>query len=329
MDSRAVKETKEAIIKRFGNWTDSNIHIVGDVYTVDERVVSEKLRRILQVVADVAAGPLANLRILDLACQEGQYAIEFARHGAHVVGIEGREVHLEKARFVKDALRLDNLGLFQDDVRNLSKEKYGLFDAVLCLGIFYHVDGPDLFRFAESISEVSTQFAIFDTHVWIGKKEPFTHKDKCYWGARVREHEDGVTSEERLKNLWGSLDNKYALWLSRDSLYNLLLDVGFTSIYECNVPVELKKPSDRVTLLAIKGIRQSVINQPRGDEMLMTGWPEGHKLPPSQTQQKWYQFRKRLTHMIPKRLRQSMKRALVSAGLMAEDKMPWEKGIYR
>ncbi len=84
-------------------------------------------------------------------------AVELARLGANVVGIEGREANLAKARFAKEALSLENPEFHQDDVRNLSKEKYGRFDVVLCLGILYHLNRQTFFiswrgwlRFAKS-----------------------------------------------------------------------------------------------------------------------------------------------------------------------------------
>jgi predicted RNA methylase len=73
--------------------------------------------------------------VLDLACLEAHYAIEFALHGARAVGIEYRDESLAKARFAKEHLRLDKLELFKDDVRNLSRERYGEFDLVICSGI--------------------------------------------------------------------------------------------------------------------------------------------------------------------------------------------------
>ena len=91
-------------------------------------------------MSDLAKRPISELRILHLACLEGQYAVEFARQGAQVVAIEGREANIEKARFSKRALGLDNLELIHGDVRDLSRERHGSFDIVLCLGILYHLD---------------------------------------------------------------------------------------------------------------------------------------------------------------------------------------------
>jgi 2-polyprenyl-3-methyl-5-hydroxy-6-metoxy-1,4-benzoquinol methylase len=53
-------------------------------------------------------------------------------HGAEAVGIEFREESLAKARFAKDYFGLDRFSFYQDDVRNLSREKYGEFDVVIC-----------------------------------------------------------------------------------------------------------------------------------------------------------------------------------------------------
>src|SRR5882757_5826923 len=126
MDRELLESKKQMVVDKFGPWTASNIHLGDHSYTIGEEIHGDeiKLRRILQVVSDTTRRPLKGLRLLDLACHEGIYAIEFARHGASVVGIEGRQAHIEKGRFVQDVLSLKNLNIVQDDVRNLSKNKY-------------------------------------------------------------------------------------------------------------------------------------------------------------------------------------------------------------
>jgi SAM-dependent methyltransferase len=228
-----------------------------------------KLRRVLQIVADTTRRPLESLRVLDLACHEGIYAIEFARHGARVVGVEGREAHIEKARFVKETLSLNNLDIVQDDVRNLSEEKYGRFDVVLCLGILYHLDVPDVFSFVERIGEVCQDIAIIDTRIAFGPTESCTYKGTKYWGHRIREgHSRRDTPADKIKRYWASLDNLTSFHLSRTSLYSLLGRVGFTSVYECYIPAEPTKPIDRITLVAMRGRRQRIMNSP-----LMEAYP--------------------------------------------------------
>jgi Methyltransferase domain len=263
MDGAAIAAQKQAIIEKFGAWTAHNIHLGGDIYTISNAVAGDeiKLRRILQIVADSAPKPLTDLRVLDLACLEGLYAVEMAQQGATVVGIEGRAASLEKARFAGQTLGLKQLEFYQDDVRNLSPAKYGNFDVVLCLGILYHLDMPDAVQFLALIAAVCQGFAIIDTHVGQAKTA-YQHDGKTYWGQLYIEHEATATIAERQQNLWASLDNANSVWLTRNSLLNALTHVGFTSVYECCMPAEHQKPSDRLTLLAIKGQTQNLCSAP-------------------------------------------------------------------
>jgi ubiquinone/menaquinone biosynthesis C-methylase UbiE len=271
MSVEVLRDRHRTIVEQFGPWTASNIHLQDHLYTIDEHIQGDeiKVRRVLQVVADTASKPLDSLRLLDLACHEGQYAIEFARHGANALGIEGRKAHLEKAMFVKDVLGLTKLEFTQDDVRNLSKVKYGSFDVVLCLGILYHLDVPDVFHFIERIAEVCDDIAVIDTRIAPGPTSSFVYDGVTYWGNRISEgHKTSDPQEEKIKRYWASLDNITSFHLSRTSLQCMLGRVGFTTVYECCIPSEPDKPIDRVTLLAIKGERQRVINSP-----LMENYP--------------------------------------------------------
>jgi 2-polyprenyl-3-methyl-5-hydroxy-6-metoxy-1,4-benzoquinol methylase len=323
MDTVALREEMQQVIERSGDWTDHNIHIAGDLYTIGAGVVSPRLRRIVQIVSDISHAPLADLRILDLACLEGLYAVEFARQGAQAVAIEGREVNLEKVWFVKKALGLDNLALHQDDVRNLSPEKYGEFDVTLCLGILYHLDAPDVFHFVENIGRVTRRFAVFDTYVSTASRKLHAHGGKPYWGREVFEHNPEDPMEERLKYRWRSLDNPKSFWITRRSLYNLLLASGFTTVYECHVPAEVSKPCDRVTLVAIKGQRPVLLSTPKVNDLPVAEWPEDLKLRLSQEQDPRARASKRLSHMVPSAIKRPLKAALRSVGLLKKDPGPW------
>jgi len=262
VDSDSIEQKKKEIIGRYGPWTAHNICLGGDIYTIDNRLVGDeiKLRRIVSIVSDLSRRSFADLRVLDLACLEGLYAIELARHGAEVAAIEIREANIEKVRFVKDVLSLDRLRLYSDDIRNLSRENHGAFDVVLCLGILYHLDAPDVFSFIEKIAEVCTMFAVIDTHISATADSCHAYKDRTYWGRQYQEHSPDSTQEERLKALWSSVDNVESFWPTRPSLYNMLTHAGFTSVYECHVPPEIGKPSDRVTLVAMKGRKENLFS---------------------------------------------------------------------
>jgi 2-polyprenyl-3-methyl-5-hydroxy-6-metoxy-1,4-benzoquinol methylase len=137
---------------RHGEWTSMSIHLGGDTYTLPP-APDARLRRLVQVTSDLAGKPISQLRVLDLACREGHYAID-AMQGAEALGIEYRAESFAKARFVKDYLHLDRLTLYQDDLRNLSREKYGEFAVVICSGILYHLDAPLTITFTSSLNTV-------------------------------------------------------------------------------------------------------------------------------------------------------------------------------
>ncbi len=312
MNIDLIQERKREIVERFGQWTAHNIQLQGDIYTIDKRVVGDEfqLRRVVQIASDVAREPLKNLRVLDLGCLEGLYAIEFARRGAKVVGIEGREANIEKARFSKEVLSLENLELIQDDVCNLSNEKHGHFDVVLCLGILYHLDVPDVFYFLKNIAEVCQRFTIIDTHVSRVGEEFHIHNGTKYFGMRVEEHSPNSTSEERARSLWASLDNAKSFWFTRPSLYNLLAHVGFTSVYECHYPLELHPyESERTTLLAIKGRREKLVSSPLVNVLPIEDWPEKREMDIHASKKSNYAV-KNLRRLLPRQIKGMIRRFL-------------------
>ena len=146
-----------------------------------------------------------------------------------------------------------------DDVRNLSKEKDGCFDVVLCLGILNHLQTPDIFHFIEKVYEVFNKFAIIDRHISLVSEKRVRYGKHKYYGKEFTEHQRNSTLEQRKKAVWSSLDNISSFWFTRSSLYNILSHTGFSSVYGCHNPSELAKPNDRVTLLTLKGQNQFYI----------------------------------------------------------------------
>lgn len=222
----------------------------------------ERLRRVVQIAADLAPRPLDQLRVLDLACYEGQYAIEFARHGAEVLGIEGRQTNIAIARQRAEEIGLERVRLLRGDVRDLRREEHGNFDVVLCLGLLYHLDFPDAIRFLEQIAEVCDGFAIIDTHINLGLSRAFYDRGREYRGRAYIEHSERASGAAREQSRWASLDNAVSFWPTRASLINALMDAGFTSAYECEVPPEVDKPLDRRTFVAVKGKRVPLHDSP-------------------------------------------------------------------
>ena len=275
-ESGGIAEELEAgrrsVIAEHGEWLAHNVHVGEGVYTRSPALYGDegKVLRAVQLIEDLVRKPWPELRIADLGANEGLYACEFALRGAAVVAVEGRESNLAKARFAKDSLGLDNLELVKADVRSLSREAHGGFDVVLCWGLLYHLDTPDVFDFVRRMREVCDGVAIVDTHIslsdaalagveremfWadpdaLGPMEARTHSGREYWGRSWLEHPEETTVEQRHQAGWASLDNPRSFWFTRPSLVNLLADAGFASVLEAQAP-RLAYPPDRVTLLAL------------------------------------------------------------------------------
>ena len=62
-----------------------------------------------------------HLRLADLGCLEGGYAVEFARMGFQVLGIEMREANIAACNYVKSRTSLPNLEFVQDNALNIAR----------------------------------------------------------------------------------------------------------------------------------------------------------------------------------------------------------------
>ena len=74
-----------------------------------------------------------------------------------------------------------------------------------------------------------------------------------YWGSHYVEHRPGASEAEKIEQLGASLDNEQSFWFTRQSLANLLADVGYASVFECLMPVPLVLREDRATFVAVPG----------------------------------------------------------------------------
>lgn len=270
-------------VAEFGPWVADSISLPHGIETNPKRPGPTRgLRRAVQVIADLSGKPWSQLRILDLGSLEGGFALEFASQGAEVVAIEGRESNNAHARFAAEAFGLKNVKFVTDDVRNLSREKYGQFDVVLCSGILYHLTGEDACRLVSSIVSVCRHLAIIDTHVGLKPKHSFRWNDRTYSGFLYQEHPAGDPLEVKSMRKQASLDNEKSSWFTRPSLLNLLRDAGFTSTCEVLSP-GFCPFADRFTFVAMVGRRQAFrlspeLSNPDPD------WPEYSTLAPEMSQ---------------------------------------------
>jgi 2-polyprenyl-3-methyl-5-hydroxy-6-metoxy-1,4-benzoquinol methylase len=107
LNREQLEHRKREVEGRYGAWISHNLQLQDDLYTIRRGVVGGnegRVRRVLQLVADLAHGPIERLRILDLGAFEGLFSVELARQGASLVAVEGREASFEKMRWQRRRL---------------------------------------------------------------------------------------------------------------------------------------------------------------------------------------------------------------------------------
>jgi SAM-dependent methyltransferase len=80
-----------------------------------------------------------------------------------VLGIEGRQMHVDQASFVFDIKEVerDRYDFVVGDIFETDFRQFGTFDVVLCLGLLYHISKP--MELLEKISEVNDDILVVDT----------------------------------------------------------------------------------------------------------------------------------------------------------------------
>ena len=308
MNPAATLQTRrDKVIAEHGPWVAYNIDLGQGVYTVLPGQVGTSelmIHAFVQIVADLVTKPLEQLRILDLGCHEGGYSIELARHGATVVGIEGRRANIEKARFAAEVLELDSVTFVEDDVRNLSVSTYGQFDVVLCLGILYHLEADDAVRLVERCYDCCERLTVIRTAVGLVPNTQAQVGSHRYRGRRY---------QEDVSQRGAALENPMSVLPTRVSLLNLLADVGFTSVLEVHNPVipGLEALRDSVSFVALRGTRVPYRSIGGMDE-LIRGTRRRERRGPSwlwqgahPQQGLFWRARERLTHTVQRSVFQS------------------------
>jgi SAM-dependent methyltransferase len=174
-------------------------------------------------------------RVVDLGCLEGGYAVEFARAGYEVLGIEARSESIARCNFVADRLGLENLTFAQDDVRNLAA--HGRFDIVFCCGLLYHLDYPA--AFLKLLGEVTDSLLLLHTHY--AENEP----NPNYPLSPLAEHEGALgrwwaeapggqwsSLEQMEASAWASWRNTASFWPLKRHLLKAMQAGGFPVVYE-------------------------------------------------------------------------------------------------
>src|SRR5438270_9647666 len=145
-----LNEKTSQFARDHGGWTAMAIKLADGSYT-REPAIDYRLKRLLQVASDVSKKPVDQCRVLDLACLEGHYAIEFAAHGAEAIGSEGRAISVAKCEYAREALGLSKASFVEADVRDFSVEEYGKFEIIVCSGLLYHLQADDAWQLLQAM----------------------------------------------------------------------------------------------------------------------------------------------------------------------------------
>jgi len=241
-DAAFIADSLGRFIVEHGPWTGHRIHLGYGVHTCNdfhEYCLSYRTHLYSLLLRDFGYSDISGLRILDLACHEGAFSIEFARQGAVVVGIDGRESSIARAAWAASMMGLE-CQFRVEDVRNLRSQ--GPFDVVLCAGILYHLTAQDAVLTMRQIAETGCGLVIIDTHVAPSaiEENPFrlseldtaTVDGQAYEGRWYPEFPAGVSDESKMRDYTGSaLDNEHSFWFRPADLRRMVEGCGFR-VYE-------------------------------------------------------------------------------------------------
>lgn len=118
---------------------------------------------------------LAGVTVLDIGCNAGFYAVELARAGAQVLGIDHDEHYLRQARWVAGLFELDGRVEFElMGVYDLSRLN-ARFDIVLFMGVLYHLRYPLLAL--DLVFDAARRTVVLQTMTMPGEEELATPED--------------------------------------------------------------------------------------------------------------------------------------------------------
>jgi SAM-dependent methyltransferase len=197
-----------------------------------------KLGTVIQQIAPhyMKRQSLHGARVLDLACGEGVHSIGLAKLGAEVVGVEGRQLYVDRSNFVRQALNVPNVRFELGDIRRLDAERLGRFELVICSGILHHLGLHDFDAIVSSLAALTGDMLLIYTHIATPlaierhRLEGPVRTERGSEGYLFREHRLGASEEEKYRQVRASLDNEQSFWATEEALYAALVGAGFRSV---------------------------------------------------------------------------------------------------
>lgn len=256
----------EEVRAKHGNWTAHNIALPGGAFTIGPSASTMDITRgdyFVDLAQAIFRGGLVGLKVLDLGCLEGGLAIQFARAGAQVDGVDIRGDSVVKARTAAEILGLERTRFFEGDVTALPiPELNRSYDIILCAGLLYHLDAEHHFGFLRSVAALCSGIAIFDTHISHDAVDVHLSQDGPALYGRFIE-EVGETATDRRDAMWASWSNSRSFWLTERSLCNAISFSGFRLVAKAAQPLFEWPWQDRATWIAFRGADLPLAFEPR------------------------------------------------------------------
>ncbi len=162
------KEIKEKI-NSFPHWINQfdlkgNLTPIPDIKSETQTI--QRQSYFLDPLVEFFGGSLKGKRILDIGCNAGFWSLQAIESGCDsIVGIDGRQVHIDQANFVFEVKEIDKskYKFICGNVFDLDFQKLGDFDIVICLGFFHHISKH--MELLEKISRINTDVLLLETRV--------------------------------------------------------------------------------------------------------------------------------------------------------------------
>lgn len=239
--------TEDPRIKRLLPFTYHRMKIGEGLFTVSEEK-GEDMSKSFQFDAFLRknGGTLNGKRVLDLGCLEGGYTIACAINGAkEAVGVEVRQISIERCNLVKDLMKINNANFVQQNAKDINKAELGVFDGIILSGLLYHMDDP--YGFLGKCYDIlgPNGVILIDTHAALpslfghGCSPDITEfhvGSRKYYGRWAFEYNKSSTKEQIETFLWASYGNDQAFWPLEESLIRMISDVGFKDVEKVERP---------------------------------------------------------------------------------------------
>lgn len=198
-----------SLIKQYGPWQQKLVFEDDIVSPGNWNPIKQ-----FEVLSGYLPKDLSGVRVLDIGANAGGISFEFARQGAYVVALEPTPHYRKQAEFFLKYKGETNVEVF--DTELFDAHKHGVFDIVLCLGLFYHFRHPQL---------VLDYLSTFVSDTLVVSTQTIEGSDLVMRNRRTYDE----TPRARDKDLSG--------WEPTKSLFLRMLETAkFRDIVEVNIP---------------------------------------------------------------------------------------------